>query len=159
MDEQGTLDVLERDGERVAVDFMFGIVENEIAVAVGKCDFEAGLHVETGAPARIFLGSCGGAHVEGGPFRISVSGGEIGIARDVAAPEDVLESALFVDAKDVGSFGGVEDEDFLLIEEADGSRGLGASGDRENQQKKREKKSAKEGGHRKAPGEANVYSA
>src|SRR5215471_5436036 len=120
MYEERALDVFQRHDQYVPFDVMFEIVEDEIAVAVGKRDFEAGFDEQTGSPARVFLRSGGRADVERRPFGIGVGSRKIRVSRDVTAPIDVLKTSLFVYAEDVGTLVRIDNEYLGTVEEANG---------------------------------------
>jgi hypothetical protein len=130
LNEEFAFDVLECDGEAAAFDFMADIVEDEVAIAIGERNLQAGLDVKASAPAGIFLRGACGAEVEGSPFGRAVRGGEICVPRDVFAPIDMLKNVLLVDAEDVGDFAVVEEKELWLFEEADRRlrRGDGSEG-------------------------------
>ena len=65
LDEDVALDVLQADGQHVALDVMRDVMQDEVAIAVGEGDLQSRFHVETGAPAGEFLRRGSRGQIEG----------------------------------------------------------------------------------------------
>ena len=89
--------VLELDFERVALDLVGNVFEDQIAHAVGQRDLKARFEVAATAPAGELLRGGVGAEVERRPFRVRARGGEIGVPPEALAPVEGLEFVVLVD--------------------------------------------------------------
>src|SRR4030095_8983946 len=86
--EQLSFDVLQRNGQRMALNLVVDITQNEVAISVGKADLQAGLDIKAGPPAGILWRGGGRPEIERCPFVKTARCQEIRIALHMAAPID-----------------------------------------------------------------------
>jgi hypothetical protein len=122
-DEDVVFDVFEGDFQGVGVDGVRGVVEDQVADAVGARDLDGRFVVTGASPAEEFLVDEGLGGVEGGKLAAAGSGGDVVGAPEGRSPVEVLEFAAGIDAEGEGARLGAEEEEFFGCGEFDGRLG------------------------------------
>ena len=114
------VDVFGQDAQRVAVDFVAHVPQNQVAVAILPGDFQARFGVHVASPAGVLTRRGGGAAVEGSPLILGVGCGEIAVAPQSLTPINVLELVLFVHSKNITGVVRIQHPELLAGEKTNG---------------------------------------
>jgi hypothetical protein len=95
------------------------IVEDEIAVSIGKRDLQIRFDIEAASPCHEFLLSCVVRGIERGHPRIRMRGRERIAGGQAFAPIERLDLLVLIDSENVGRVRGVDAENLRCLIESD----------------------------------------